>query len=209
MKVYPQSIAQHGLKLAQSISKVKSKKYEIALAPSLLTTKEIRQKTTLLIYAQHGDRELGAYTGSIPLEELKQIGVKGIILNHSEKQLYYSEIKNTLTLAKQLKLKTIVCASTLYQIHRLAQLHPDYLAYEPKKLIGGKVSVTKAKPKLILKALELLKKRSSHTKLVCGAGVHSREDLGQALLLGAEGVLLSHAVVKAKNPGEFLRKMLS
>ena len=61
---------------------------------------------------------------------------------------------------------------------------------------------------MVVLAVEKVKHLSPKTKVLCGAGVHSREDLGQALLLGTSGVLLSHAVVEAKNPQKFLEEML-
>lgn len=212
-KVYPEAVGKKSLVLARELSKVKSQKYELAVAPSLLTIQEIAEdgaikRSGMKIYAQHGDIALGAYTGSIPLQELKEFGVEGVILNHSEKPLPLSEIIERVYLAKKYGLKTVVCASSLFTLKRVVKLSPTYIAYEPKTLIGGSISVTDAKPKLIIKALEAVKKRSSKTKLLCGAGIHSREDLGHALLLGAEGVLVSHAVTKAKNPSNFLKEML-
>ena len=61
---------------------------------------------------------------------------------------------------------------------------------------------------VILKALEIVEKSSPGTKVLCGAGVHSKQDLGQALILGAKGVLIGHAVPKARNPAKLLREML-
>ena len=62
--------------------------------------------------------------------------------------------------------------------------------------------------KNLTKAVELVKKISPKTRLLCGAGIHSKEDVGQSLLLGTEGILIGHAIPKAKNPKEFLEKML-
>ena len=94
-------------------------------------------------------------------------------------------------------------------MRKVAELKPDFLAYEPPELIGGEISVTDAKPDVILKALEIVDQASPKTRLLCGAGVHSQQDVGQALMLGAKGVLIGHAVPKAKNPAKFLREMLA
>ena len=56
--------------------------------------------------------------------------------------------------------------------------------------------------------MELVSGISPKTKVLCGAGIHSKEDLGQALLLGTGGVLIGHAVPKSKDPKKFLEGML-
>jgi len=206
LKVYPESISNSALKLVREISKVKSNKFTLAVSPSLLTTKEAAQEK-LIVIAQHVDaQDLGAHTGRVTIEELAKVGVKGVMLNHSEYKIPLSEIKRILIKAKKFHLMTIVCASNLKEIKEVLPFHPDYIAYEPSELIGGPVSIVEADPKLIQQAHHLLK--NSKTKLLCGAGIHSREDLQHALKLGAQGVLLAHALVKAKNPKKFLEEML-
>ena len=208
-KLYKESSGNKALNLSKQLSKVNKNKYDLVIAPSLLTIKEITQKTNLTVYSQHADEvPLGAHTGSISTEELKDIGVKGTILNHSEKKLPLNILRETVEICRKNKLKIVICASSLSEIKKVAELHPDYLAYEPKELIGGNISVTKAKPDIIVKAVELTSQLSPKTKVLCGAGVHSKEDLGQALLLGTKGVLIGHAVPKAKNPKKFLNEML-
>ena len=208
-KTYKESVADKALQLAKQISKVKKTNYDIIVAPSLLTTKEIAQRTDLTVYSQHTDFvELGSHTGRIPAKELKSIGVKGTILNHSERKITLNYLKNIVELCKANKLKIVICASTLSEIKKVAQFNPDYIAYEPKKLIGGNISVTESNPDIIVEAVELVNYISPKTKLLCGAGIHSKEDLGHALLLGTHGVLIGHAVPKAKDPAKFLREML-
>jgi len=208
-KTYPETVGNKALELAKRIAQVNSDKYELAVAPTVLTTKEIAQKKKLTVFSQHTDHQgLGAHTSSILADELKLIGVKGTLLNHSERKIHFSDLKKTVQLCKDKKLKVVVCASTIFEIKKVAQLHPDYIAYEPKELIGGNISVTESKPELIVRAVEVVKYLSPKTKLLCGAGIHSKEDLGHALLLGAEGVLIGHAVAKAKDAKKFLEEML-
>jgi triosephosphate isomerase (TIM) len=208
-KEYKEAAGDNALTLAKEIDRVNRPDYKIVVAPSLLTIKEVSQKTGLRVYSQHLDPvDLGAHTGSISIDELKKLGVRGTILNHSEKKLSSNILKQTVELCKKKKIKTVVCASTLSEIKKVASLNPTYLAYEPKELIGTNISVTEAKPDIIIKAVELVKEVSPRTKLLCGAGIHSKEDLGHALILGAKGVLIGHAVPKSKNPKKFLQEML-
>lgn len=208
-KTYPEAVGKKALHVAQQIAGVKNKKYRLVIAPSLLTLQEIVKKVKIPVFAQHADPfSFGAHTGSIPVSELKLIGVKGTILNHSERKIPFPILKKIVQLCKKEKLTTVICASSLAEVHKVAALYPDYLAYEPPELIGGDVSVTKAKPEIIAKAVTLVKSVSPATKVLCGAGVQSAADVQKALALGTSGVLIAHAVVKAKNPKKVLEKML-
>ena len=208
-KTYPEAVGKKALLLAKRLEKVKTKKYEVVIAPSLPTLEEVAAGTSLMVYSQHTDLAgLGAFTGKISAQELKKIGVKGTLLNHSERKIPFPILKKIVADCKKQKLVVVVCASSLSEAKKVAELKPDYLAYEPPELIGGDVSVTNAKPDLILRAVELVKKISPKTEVLCGAGVHSREDIQKALQLGTKGVLIGHAVPKAKDPAKFLRELL-
>ena len=208
-KTYPEAAGKKALLLAQKIAQVKKDNYEIIIAPSLLTLMEVAEKTDLTVFSQHADyTSLGAHTGRISIEELKLLGVKGTILNHSERKIPLQFLKEIVDLCKNNRLNAVVCASNLAEIKKVAEFHPEYIAYEPEELIGGNISVTTAKPDIIVQAVQAVEAISPKTKVLCGAGVHSKEDLGQALLLGTKGVLISHSVVKAKDPKKFLNEML-
>ena len=208
-KLYEESIAGKALDLAKKIAKAEKNGYEIIVAPSLLMMKEIVDKTKLPVFSQHTDHvELGAHTGRISAQELKRIGARGTILNHSERKVPMKYLTEIVDKCRKAKLKIVICASSLYELKKVLSLEPNYVAYEPKGLIGGDVSVTKANPDLIVEAVEIVKELSPYTKLLVGAGVHTKADVGQALLLGASGVLIGHAVPKSKNPKKFLEGML-
>ena len=207
-KTYKETAGDKSLILARKLAGIKSS-YEIAIAPPTLSLKEVC-KTKIKCFSQHADfKSYGSNTGRILPIELKKIGCKGSIINHSEYRLPLEIIEKTVKICKEKKLITVVCATTIGKIKKIAAFKPDYIAYEPAKLIGGDVSVTEEKPEIISKAVEAVRKISPRTKLLVGAGVHSKADLGQALLLGAEGVLIGHAVPKAKDPRKFLKEMLS
>lgn len=208
-KTYPEAAGKKALALAKKLEKVKSNKYQIVIAPSLPTLKEVASRTSLTVYSQHTDLAgLGAYTGRVSAQELKNIGVQGTLLNHSERKIPFSILKKIAADCKKQKLTVVICASSLEETKQVAKLVPDYLAYEPPELIGGNVSVTKAKPEIIARAVKLVGKISPKTKVLCGAGVQSREDIKKALQFGTKGVLIGHAVPKAKDPAKFLKGLL-
>jgi len=208
-KTYPEASGNKAIKLASEIRKVRRSKYDIIIAPPFLTIREIAKKNKIKIFAQHvSNYTYGSHTGSILIDELKKSGVTGTLLNHSEKKLPFKILKETIELCKKKKMTTIVCASTTSEVKKIAELKPSFIAYEPKALIGGNISVTEANPDIIIKEVEIVKKISRNTKVLVGAGVHNKEDVGHALMLGAYGVLIGHAVPKAKNPKRFLEEML-
>lgn len=208
-KTYAEASGERGIRLARKIASVKSQKYEVALAPPLLLVREIANKTNLTVFAQHCDAvEYGAHTGHILAAEVKDAGARGVILNHSERKLNFDILHKTVDLCKKKRVDTIICASTISEVKKSTSLKPDYIAYEPAALIGGDVSVTTAKPGIIEEVVRLVKKRNPKTRVLCGAGVHNREDLQTAVSLGASGVLLAHAIVTAKDPAVVLRRMV-
>lgn len=216
-KLYPEAVGKKSSVLAAQFSNEFSKEYSkrslnysIAISPPTTMLGKIRELTSLSLFAQHADAvPLGAYTGHLSPEELKLINIQGAILNHSEKKILdFQKLRKTIKLCRKYQRITVVCASSPAEIKKIAKLHPDYLAYEPPVLIGGNISVTKAKPEIITEAVAIVHKISPKTTVLCGAGIHSNKDLNKALQLGASGVLIGHAIAKAKDPLKRLKEIL-
>ncbi|MBI2665486.1 triose-phosphate isomerase, partial [Candidatus Woesearchaeota archaeon] len=206
-KNYPEAVGEKALVLAKQIAQVKSKIFDIAIAPSILDLKEVSSAVKIPVYSQHADFTLGAYTGSIPVESLKALGISGTLLNHSEKKLPFNILKKTVKHCQANTLTVIICASSLSELKTVAQLNPEFIAYEPPELIGKEYSVVSAHPSIITKAVQLIKQKK--TRLLCGAGVHSKEDIKMALKLGASGVLIGHTIPKAKDPKKYLNEIMN
>ncbi|MBW2968910.1 triose-phosphate isomerase [Candidatus Woesearchaeota archaeon] len=179
------------LKLAKICSDFR--KIIIALQPKdiFLISKKIKSP----IYSQYSNSKYNALL-------IKKSGAKGILLNHSDNPITNSVIKKKIKKCKKIKLKTIVCCSNLKRAKQIDKLRPDYIAIEPKELIGGKKSVTNIKPNLIKKIVNQV-----NTPVLCGAGIHTKKDVSKAIKLGAKGVLISSAVVKAKNPKKKIKEL--
>jgi len=208
-KTYAEVSGEKGLRFARKIAAVKSAKYEIGIAPPLLLLREVGQKVRIPVFAQHVDsEEYGAHTGQILASEVKEAGARGVILNHSEHKLTFERLGRSVELCKKRGLEVVICAATVTEVKKVAKLKPEYIAYEPAALIGGAVSVVSAKPKIIEEVVRAVHKLSGRTRVLCGAGVHDREDLQTAIRLGACGVLLAHAIDTARDPAMVLRKMM-
>ncbi len=208
-KTYAESSGEKGICFARAIATVKSAKYNVALAPPIVLLREVARKVRIPIFAQHVDCEdYGAHTGQILPAEVKEAGARGVILNHSEKKLKFEVLQKSVELCKKKGLEVIICASTPSEAKKASKLKPDYIAYEPSALIGGDVSVTNAKPHIIQEVVQVVKRINPKTTVLCGAGVHTREDVQKAVELGVAGVLLAHAIVTAKDPAAMLRRMM-
>lgn len=189
------------LKLAKICQKV-DKNIIVAVQPTDIYL--ISKNTKLKVLAQHVGKIIpGRNTGFISPYAVKEAGAAGTFLNHSEHKLNFKTIKETVKLCKKIKLKTFIFTANIREGNKIAKLKPDYIIIEPPELVASKISVSKAKPKLIKNAVDKIK-----GKVLVGAGIHNNKDVKIAYNLGAKGVAVSSAVTKARNPENVLRDLL-
>ncbi|HTZ41714.1 MAG TPA: triose-phosphate isomerase [Candidatus Omnitrophota bacterium] len=192
-----------GEKAVQLAKKIEKFNKNIIVGVQVSDIKEISQKTKLKIYAQHVDYfEKGRHTGYIIPESVKADGADGTFLNHSEHKLNFNILKKTIARCKKIGLKTAVFAGSLEEAKKIKKLHPDILIVEPPELVGGKISVSSAKPELIKRITKELK-----TRFLVGAGIHTGKDVQTAMKLGASGIAVSSSVMTARNPIAVLKKL--
>jgi len=202
LKAYDHAIGIGAVTLAKMCSAVaKLKKARIAVAVQPTDVYRVACAVKIPVYSQHVDAVgKGAHTGWLLCESLKAACGAGSLVNHSEHRLKFSDIKKNVEGLKRLKMTSIVCAKGPAKVKQMTKLRPDFIAYEPPALIGGKVSVSDAKPSIIKDCVKL----SGKTPLLVGAGVHNRHDVAVALELGAKGILVASGIVKNKNPKKAL-----
>lgn len=209
---YPYSFGKSAEKIAQGAVKVwKETGVQIILIPPFTEIRniiKIVEETEVKVYAQHADPiEPGAHTGFMPLEGLKEAGVHGVLLNHSEHRLLLSDINKLIKKAKSLNLETLVCADVPETGAAVALLNPDIVAVEPPELIGTGIPVSKAKPEVVTQSVERIRKVNKDIVILTGAGITKGEDVYAAIKLGTAGVLVASAVVKAKSPYNVIKDM--
>ena len=203
-KVYDEAIGNY-LGIAKVARKAADElDVSIAVAPSHLVLKEVSK--ILPTFAQSIDpHEPGAHTGSIVAEEIKRCGAIGVLINHSEKRLNPKDVKVCVDRCRQNELISVVCVADVNEAKEYAKFYPDFIAIEPPELIGGKVSVSTANPKIVTDSINAVKSVSKNVEVLCGAGVKTREDIKKALELGVVGVLVSSGIVKDKNVENAIR----
>jgi triosephosphate isomerase len=202
-KTYRQG--KEALKIAKLIKKI-SKKIIIAVEASDIY--EIVRATKLKVYAQHIDYfKPGRSTGFIIPEAIKKDGATGTLLNHSEHKLKFDILKKTISRCEQVRLKTIVCVTSINEAKKVLKLKPDMVAFEVPELIASGKAVSRYLPESVRKFSNLFKKNKEILPL-CGAGISSAKDVGYALALGCKGVLMARAVFTSRNPKKLLKEML-
>jgi len=185
------------VKTAEKISK--RYKVKIAIAPPQHLIGLV-SNSTIPILAQHvDDSKVGSTTGYIVPELLKKSKVNGSLINHSEHRIPSKEIQKLVLKLKELKMISVVCVKDVAEVKKYVKLSPDYIAIEPPELIGSGKAVSKEKPDLIEKASNAVKNEKNKTKLLCGAGIVSGEDVSKAAELGSKGILVASGIIKAKN----------
>ncbi len=188
------------IKFVKIVEKI-SKKYKIKIAvapPQHLVG--LVSKSSIPILAQHIDvSKVGSTTGFVVPELLKKSGVSGSLINHSEHRISSKEIAYLVPKLRDLNMISILCVKDVSEAKKYAKLNPDYIAIEPPELIGSGKAVSKEKPDLIIKAVNAVKSAKNKTKLLCGAGIVSGEDVSKASELGSQGILVASGIIKAKS----------
>jgi triosephosphate isomerase len=185
------------IKIAEKVSK--KYKVKIAIAPPQHLIALV-SNSSILVLAQHiDDSKVGSTTGFVIPELLKKSKVNGSLINHSEHRISSKEIVKLVSKLKKLKMISVLCVKNVAEARKYAKLNPNYIAIEPPELIGSGKAVSKEKPGLIIKAAEAVKSAKNNTKLLCGAGIVSGEDVTKAVELGSKGILVASGIIKAKN----------
>ncbi len=185
------------VKIAEKISK--RYKIKIAVAPPQHLIGLVAN-SSIPILAQHVDNSnVGSTTGFMIPELLKKSKVSGSLINHSEHRISSEEISKLVLKLRELKMISVVCVKDVAEAKKYAKLNPDYIAIEPPELIGSGKAVSKEKPELITKSADAVNSAKNKTKLLCGAGIVSGQDVTKALELGSKGILVASGIIKAKN----------
>jgi triosephosphate isomerase (TIM) len=206
-KTYEQGTGRKAWSLAGRLAKgAKHSKVPVYLVPQSADLHAISDACDLPLLAQHCDpTKKGSHTGAQTPAAAKANGAGGVLINHSESPMSKADITQLIKELKSLRMKSILCVKDLKQAKEYSKLKPSMVAIEPPELIGGKKSVCKAKPQLIIDAAKAV----GRIPLLVGAGVHSKHDVVMALKLGAKGILVASDILKSKSPTKELKDLLA
>ncbi len=213
-KAYAESRGERAVKLSLAAKRLadENKKTVVVCPPQLdlaSVAGRLASSSYFSVFGQHVDANPeGAHTGGITAEALLAAGCKGSLLNHSEKKIGLEAVGKTIKRSKEAGLYLIVCADSVAEAKAIAKFSPPCIAVEPPELIGTGISVSTAKPEIVARSVKEIKRIDSDVAVLVGAGVSNAADVKKSVELGAEGVLLASAFVKAKNPERLLAEML-
>lgn len=190
------------LRLAKLIEKHDVHNIVVVPAPYI---ERVSRKTALNVWAQHVDFVDERSTGFIGPSSVRAVGASGTLINHSEHEINLKEIKKSIEACRKSGIICAVCVSNLSDVPKIANMKPNAIAYEDKKLIATGKSITEYNPQSIEKFVSMLKNKPILP--LCGAGISSIEDVDKAYSLGCKGVLISSAIAKNKNPEKLLKEL--
>ncbi|MEM2944423.1 MAG: triose-phosphate isomerase [Methanomassiliicoccales archaeon] len=181
----------------------------ISVCPPIVELSMIADRVNIPVLSQHADPlDAGAQTGRITPSSIKAAGGAGTLLNHSERRMILSDLAKAISICNEISLQSVACADSAETAGAIAFFRPDFIAVEPPQLIGGNVSVTTAKPDVVTKAVESVRKVDEQIPVFCGAGVKTGKDVKRAIELGADGVLLASGIIKSKDIRRTLEDLL-
>ena len=211
LKAYPAALGPGALRIGRALEREgRRRRVAVALAAAGPDLGWLARELDIPVVAQHTDAgPVGAFTGRAVAGAVRAAGGAGSLLNHSERPLDDAQIRASLSSLRGEGLSAILCAATPARVRRLLPLRPPFLAIEPPELIGGKRSVSTARPEVITETVELARRLSPATRVLCGAGIHSRQDVKRAMELGSDGILVASAVTLSPSPSRAIRTLLS
>lgn len=206
LKTYKQATGDNVIRLLSSVKKI-SKESGIKIIPVAQPTDiyRIKKELDIEVWGQHIDPiDPGRHMGWISAYSIKQAGASGVIINHSEHKLSSETVEQTVFKAKEYDLKTLVIGHNPQMVLDYDKLNTDFIGYEKEDNIETEISMIETERENIKKLVNVIKH-----PFIIGAGISTGKDVEDAVKLGAKGVILASAFVKAKNPEEKLKELVN
>lgn len=165
-----------------------------------------RETQHIHIFAPHMDAlPVGRGLAEVLPESLRAAGAQGVMLNHCEKPLTLSVLKETIRRANEVGLVTIVCADSIAEAQAVALLKPDIVVAEPSELIGtGQTSDMN----YVEASIRAVKEIDSSIRVLQGAGISNGEDVYRVIFAGAEATGSSSGIACAKDREAMVDEMI-
>ncbi|RAP50047.1 MAG: triose-phosphate isomerase [Methanosphaera sp. SHI613] len=210
-KTYLESTGLNAIQLSKYVEEASNESgVNMAVAPQAVDLYNVIEAVDIPVFSQHMDAITpGGHTGSTLPEAIKESGVVGSLINHSEQRLTIADIDMVVEKTKELELSSVLCTNNVKTSMAAALFSPDYIAIEPPELIGTGIPVSKANPEVVENTVSQIHNINKDISVLCGAGITTGEDMKAALELGADGVLLASGIIKAENQKDALLDLVS
>ena len=158
------------------------------------------------VFAPHMDPlRPGRGLADILPESLVAAGAEGVMLNHVEKQVSVSTLRETIQRADEVGLATIVCADSMVEASMIAKLRPNIIVCEPSELIGTGVSVGS---EYVEAAMHAVKDVDPDIMVLTAAGIANGQDVYNTIIAGADATGSSSGVAKAADRAAMVDEMI-
>ena len=205
-KTYPQATNKNALILARNCQKAQNNiSIPLKLLAQASDIAQLKNVVSLPIWAQHIDSvDPGQASGFTTALAVKKVGAIGTMLNHSEHPLSFADLQKAVKLSKEQNLKILICVKNLNEAKKVRSLNSDYIALENPNLIGTSISMVDSQKGQ--NELREFVKLDIKFPLI-GAGISSKQDVQKSIEIGAKGILVSSAIVKADNPQKVIEEL--
>ncbi len=139
-------------------------------------------------------------------EAVKAAGAQGVVINHCERPMTLTAIKNTIDRANELDMFSFVCADTIAEAQAIAQLHPDIINPEPTELIG---SGNASDMSYVMEAIRAVKAIDPNIMVEQAAGITTAQQIYDFIMAGSEAAGSASGILKSEHPLALLDEMVS
>lgn len=186
-----------------------SEKYDVDIifTTPLVSIAQVKAATKRIhVFAPHMDalRPGRGLADTLP-ESVVAAGAEGVMLNHVEKPLSISVLRETILRADEVGLTTIVCADSCTEAAMIAKLNPNIIVAEPSELIGTGIT---SGPEYIEASMRAVKDVNPDIMVLQGAGISNGEDVYNTIVAGADATGSSSGVVKAPDRAAMVDEMI-
>ena len=139
-------------------------------------------------------------------ESLVAAGAEGVMINHCEKPLSLSVLRETVRRADEVGLATIVCADSIEEASMIARLRPNIIVAEPSELVGTGIS---SGSEYVSTAAQAVKEVDPDILVLTAAGISNGRDVYRTILAGADATGSSSGIAKAPDRAAMVDEMIS
>jgi triosephosphate isomerase len=184
-------------------------KVDIIFSAQYTDIERISKRTkNIKIFTQHMDPvRPGRGIGGVLAEALKCAGAKGVLLNHTERQVSLSVLNATIKRADEVGLATLVCAGSIEESAAIACLKPNIIIAESPELIGiGKRDAKDMEE--IDKINAAVRNIDKDIPVLHGAGISDENDVYRIILTGADATGSTSGIINAADPKQMFQDMI-
>ena len=184
-----------------------SRRVEVVVCPPFIYLSALNERgfaSIIKLGAQDCSwEEKGAFTGEVSPRQLKNLGVKYVILGHSERRKYFEEtdeiVSRKLMACLKVGLKPILCVEKLSQLKGIKK--DIIVAFEPVSAIGTGKAFSVEKAKSARKAIK-------NNFVLYGGSVNSENAKDYIEKAGFKGLLIGGASLKGKEFIEIIKSVV-